>query len=301
MYQWLIVYIIYIIDFEFEWDIIKVLSGKEDPINNYKFLQALALAATNHINTDNVVKRILNGDTSIEDKSEPAPIQQPSQLIQENIQQEQPKPVEDIQEEKKEEPVGPRIIERPVNIIKKRPPKVSDNKDQLDNNTNSLPAGVIIEKDDDDDDDEAVITGTTKTAVVDTAGAHSKLVQQILDETKSDKKVEGETNENNDNGITLGRRRKKSTISVLQVDDIRDNVQKICQSAAPLGKCMDFIIDDLASMKRELIQWKDDYERNIIALEDSKKRSEEILRPIQSRITDIDEQIKEQVYLYNII
>lgn len=64
---------------------------------------------------------------------------------------------------------------------------------------------------------------------------------------------------------------------------------------------MDFIIDDLASMKRELIQWKDDYERNIIALEDSKKRSEEILRPIQSRITDIDEQIKEQVYLYNII
>jgi TRAF3-interacting protein 1 len=41
-----------------------------------------------------------------------------------------------------------------------------------------------------------------------------------------------------------------------QVDELRKQVQLLCQSVNPLGKCIDFVRDDMDSMNKELQRWR---------------------------------------------
>lgn len=308
---------------QFEWNVIKVIAGKEEPENNYKFLQALALAAINHVDSTNVIQRMESGDTAIvppEPANLPSQSSSSSQPIQpqnnSNPFEQNRNPPPTIDNEQKiqnnEEEMGPRIIARPSSTIRKRPPKVYDNiANDNGRGDGSLPAGVIIEKEEEDSDDEennnmigGGLRNDGKATIVDNKGLHIAFAKDILDEAKNESKADDKDNKNAEGGngedgggIKLGkhkRRDKNAVAGVLQVDTLRDNVQKICQSTAPLGKCMDFILDDLENMKRELLQWNEEYKRSKISLEEAKKKSEELLKPIQSKITDIDEQIKEQ-------
>lgn len=305
---------------QFDWNVVKVISGKEEPENNYKFLQALALVAINHVDSTTIISRMESGDTAI---VPPEPVNIPISNNNNNPfeQSRNTVPVNNnnipsssnaptIDEENKQnndEELKPRIIARPG--FHKRVPKVYDNvANDNERGDGDLPAGVIIEKEESDDEDDDLNNNNNmmgndgKTAIIDKKDIHTKFTKDILDETKKESKIDGGTGENNaegdnEGGIKLGghRRKKNGTAAgILQVDTLRDNVQKICQSTAPLGKCMDFILDDLETMKRELLQWNEEYKRSKISLEEAKKKSEELLKPIQSKITDIDEQIKEQ-------
>lgn len=55
------------------------------------------------------------------------------------------------------------------------------------------------------------------------------------------------------------------------LQDLRLAIQKLCQSANPLGKCMELISDDVEMMNRELAKWRSEYSRSCEELESLRK------------------------------
>lgn len=45
----------------------------------------------------------------------------------------------------------------------------------------------------------------------------------------------------------------------VELNELRSAIQKLTQSTHPLGKCMDYVQDDLEVMGKELEQWKNEY------------------------------------------
>ncbi len=58
---------------------------------------------------------------------------------------------------------------------------------------------------------------------------------------------------------------------VLQNEQLREWVQKLCQSVNPLGKCVDFVHEDMDMMTRELSRWQKEFETQQERLEVEKR------------------------------
>ena len=55
----------------------------------------------------------------------------------------------------------------------------------------------------------------------------------------------------------------------IDVNTLRIGIQKLCQSTNPLGKCMDYVHEDMEMMKKEMQQWKADSDKYAVELEDA--------------------------------
>ena len=55
-----------------------------------------------------------------------------------------------------------------------------------------------------------------------------------------------------------------------EIENLRNSIQVICQSTNPLGKCMDYVHDDLLTMSKEHDKWQSDYRTSFDALEEQK-------------------------------
>ncbi|RHY35595.1 hypothetical protein DYB34_004130 [Aphanomyces astaci] len=144
---------------------------------------------------------------------------------------------------------------------------------------------------------------------------HGKLIRDILkdqsvaaddDEEANRKSKEDEDAKGNDSGIRLGKRRKSfkektkgGTSTAAEINDLRVSIQKICQATNPVGKCIEYVYEDMEAMARELDVWKKEYEKKCDVLEDEKKKSEDALQPLSAQLVEVDEQIKEQVHKIN--
>ena len=56
-----------------------------------------------------------------------------------------------------------------------------------------------------------------------------------------------------------------------QNEQLREWVQKLCQCVHPLGKCVDFVHEDLEIMQRELARWQRDYQQQSERLQQEQK------------------------------
>merc|ERR1719240_1848549 len=94
------------------------------------------------------------------------------------------------------------------------------------------------------------------------AGPKGKLVQDIMSEMKEDEAAAKQAKEEEDKkgggGIRMGNRLKKSSarmkggarLSAEEMHRLRQKIQVLCQATNPLGKCMDYVHDDLAAMNK---------------------------------------------------
>lgn len=147
-------------------------------------------------------------------------------------------------------------------------------------------------------------------------GAHGKLVRDILKDQsaeeaarkqKEDEDTAGGGGGNEaETGIRLGRRKKsfkdksKSGASnTAEMNELRSNIQKICQATNPVGKGIEFVHEDLDAMSKELEQWKKEYEKKRELYDEEKKKTDEALQPLQMQLLEVDELIKEQVHKIN--
>lgn len=90
-------------------------------------------------------------------------------------------------------------------------------------------------------------------------------------------------------GIRLGRLRrpglegKGSTKAVGlvfgegELEKLRNSIQVICQSTNPLGKCMDYVHEDLSAMSKEHDKWESEYRLTLDSLEEQKRVSKKLL------------------------
>jgi TRAF3-interacting protein 1 len=181
------------------------------------------------------------------------------------------------------------------------------------NDFSEAPAGVILEgenlkdeQDDKDEEDEEDDIGVKRDAFLDPGAVedgrkHGKLVRDILKEQEktmiSNDFGEGtSTVSERVDGIKLGRiggKERKNSYSQQMIEVVRENIQKICQSVNPLGKCIDFVEEDLELMRLELDKWKQEQKLQRQKLEKEQKSTVESLIPLQKELQRIDNQIEE--------
>lgn len=198
-------------------------------------------------------------------------------------------------------------IERPK-TARKAPPKLASNlieekkKSQAEDEKKSLvnDSGVALiaegenqadEGDDDDDDaeDRTDLMGGDALAGFDAAdgGADDGMVVKAMKD-----KLKGLSD---GGGMKI---RSSATISggmsQAQLDELRRQIQTLCQSVNPLGKCIDFVREDVDAMNKELTRWRAAYTEYTEELETERKSTERIVEPLQNQLQEVEAQIAEQ-------
>ena len=73
-----------------------------------------------------------------------------------------------------------------------------------------------------------------------------------------------------------------------------DDPQTLCQSSNPLGRCLEFVQDDLEAMGKELEHWRIIHRRRVTELADEEATTEASLVPFNSELAQLDAQLKEK-------
>jgi len=208
-------------------------------------------------------------------------------------------------------------IERPRTAGRKPPKvvsKVTTRQEEAGLTQSVAPPTIIAEgaKDDDDEDmfeapvQQSGLAGMQMQA--DDGAPHGKLVQDLLKEKKAEedkerlRKEEEETREEVEDpgskGIKMGRlkRKKEQGGNYTEIDTAKlsESIQQLCQAANPLGKSIDLVHQDIASMGKELDKWKQEYREASEQYQTELKTTDELLQPLYQKIAEIDDRIAEQ-------
>ena len=122
--------------------------------------------------------------------------------------------------------------------------------------------------------------------------------KEAADESKKEEDVRG---------IRIGKLRKtgtdkngKSAGSVTanfgegDMERLRSAIQVLVQHTGPLGTCMDYVQEDISLMTGELHKWGEECRKYEGEMEIEKKKSADLLRPLQVEYAELEEQLLEQ-------
>lgn len=223
--------------------------------------------------------------------------------------------------------LGTSRTSRPT-TARRRPPKLKENVTEVGrlmvHDTKVAPVvGIMKDGDNGDSEDDMAVDdnnhgggGSNNASLLheEGGGAHGKLVRDILKDQSAEEAARKQKEDDDtavgsnevETGIRLGRRKKsfkdksKSGASnATEMNELRANIQKICQATNPVGKGVEFVHEDLDAMSKELEQWKKEYEKKCELYEEEKKKTDEALQPLQMQLLEVDELIKEQVHKIN--
>jgi len=218
---------------------------------------------------------------------------QPRQQQQQQQQQQQPfQAIQKLQRPRTARRAPPKLKSNVIDEQKQNEVKnniiIMDNNDNSNNNT--------FENDDIDDIDDLDeleqnmnndlrinLDGMNEQQVDD--GNHGKLVRDILD-AQSGIKI--------DTTMRLGTHRKDSAKSVEKIENMREMIQKLCQTCLPLGKCIDLVFEDVESINNQLFKWKQEIIKNKAKLVQEREKTNKILNPLQQQIENIQQEIQNQ-------
>ncbi|CAG9336195.1 unnamed protein product [Blepharisma stoltei] len=215
------------------------------------------------------------------------------------------------QEPPKEEPKAEpqKKAERPT-TAGRRPPK-NQPKGVEEVKGPSAPTHIISESNKDEDEDIPITSQqpskTNPQYENIKAEEHGKFVREAMEKDKeSSKKVvidreKSDLNEDQGKKIKLGRiggnrkgDRPAAPVDIADIDTLKTSIQKLVQSTNPLGKSMDFVNDDIESMKREYEKWKNQYIQANAKMEEQKRITEDQLQPLYDKLAEVEESIKEK-------
>ena len=122
--------------------------------------------------------------------------------------------------------------------------------------------------------------------------------KEAADESKKEEDVRG---------IRIGKLRKtgtdkngKATGSATanfgegDMERLRSAIQVLVQHTGPLGTCMDYVQEDISLMTGELHKWGEECRKYEGEMEIEKKKSADLLRPLQVEYAELEEQLLEQ-------
>jgi len=143
-------------------------------------------------------------------------------------------------------------------------------------------------------------------ALMDPKGeGHGKLVRNILD-AKAEMEVPGDEegggvggDEEGESGIILGKKGAKAGNQVKlpsknEINTLRTTIQTLCQASNPLGRCLEYVQEDLESMGRELETWRQLRRRRSSELAEEEAATGASLVSLQAELAKMDELIKEK-------
>lgn len=113
-----------------------------------------------------------------------------------------------------------------------------------------------------------------------------KLVREIMGQNCQEMPISTTTN------ITIDSNKQEE-----QINHLRDDIQSICTSVIPLGKCLDFVFEDIELIKQEFKKYKAAHDKNKRQLGEEKEQTELTLQPLtltlKQRISERDQLIKQ--------
>lgn len=164
--------------------------------------------------------------------------------------------------------------------------------------------GVMLEgddaEDDDDDDEEEEEPEQLQELFHDPAlagdGEHGIVMKDLMKAMDQGREKKEET------GIQFKRlqssrpdsRTQGQLFSKAQIDLLRKQIQALCQSANPLGKCIDFVQDDMDQMQKEHQKWRRAYAKYTEQLAEEKELTKEMLDPLQAQLDEVINKIAEE-------
>merc|ERR1719238_1083301 len=122
------------------------------------------------------------------------------------------------------------------------------------------------------------------------AGGAGKLTRGILDAERNAAANKAQADKPQEKAGTSG-----ASYSQVDIDKLRGYIQKLCQSTNPLGKCMDYVLEDIEAMKGELSAWQADYRRRVQDLEVEREATRDEIVPLERDLKQADQRIEEQV------
>jgi len=203
---------------------------------------------------------------------------------------------------------------------RRAPPKLTTNEVKVDKRAaeggGAAIPGVIMDGEQDAEEDEMIMmvneqmepVGDNTGMLMDPSGeGHGKLVRNILDakqemESQSNEKdaplQEGDTE--GPGGIILGKKggkaagNQKALPSKNEINSLRTTIQTLCQSSNPLGRCLEYVQEDLESMGKELETWRQLRRRRTAELAEEEAATASSLIPLQAELAKMDDLIKEK-------
>lgn len=80
-----------------------------------------------------------------------------------------------------------------------------------------------------------------------------------------------------------------------ELERMRHSIQVLVQHTGPLGSCMDYIQEDISMMTSELHRWEEECRKCEVEYEEAKKKTKEILHPLKTELSDLEDQIIEKI------
>jgi len=199
---------------------------------------------------------------------------------------------------------APAKLSRPK-TARKAPPKLKSNlvteaKTEDTDSADTVAGGVImdgeeVKSEEDSEPEELEPLKGFQDPEIKTDAPAGHLVQNILN---AQNEASGEKEEKKKGTFERLRSARKTQNNALynmkNVQDLRKQIQNICQSANPLGKCVDFVYDDMDSMNKELAKWRKAYQTYLEKFDEEKENTTEILEPLTTELSEVNEQLAEQ-------
>uniref|UniRef100_A0A8C8VHI3 TRAF3-interacting protein 1 n=1 Tax=Pelusios castaneus TaxID=367368 RepID=A0A8C8VHI3_9SAUR len=176
------------------------------------------------------------------------------------------------------------------------------------NGSGKAVSNVIIDRQNsDDEDDQFVVEAapqlpempemeTEPIVELDGDEKHGGLVKRIL-ETKRDYETSQQSPKSIEKEKPLlseAARRKEKDLVSKEIEKFRASIQTLCRSALPLGKIMDYIQEDMDSMKNELQMWQHENKEHAEALQKEQSITDSAVEPLKAELAELEQMIKDQ-------
>uniref|UniRef100_H2YVY2 TRAF3-interacting protein 1 n=1 Tax=Ciona savignyi TaxID=51511 RepID=H2YVY2_CIOSA len=205
----------------------------------------------------------------------------------------------DVQQEGHEEPsVTSRKLTRPPSA---RPaaPRVRQRPNAAEEEHRSAP--IIVDRNlgtspSDDDDEQFVVedadpmqpeehTHVPNGSQLDDGEEHGGLVRKILETKKElEQSAAGQNKAEKHTEI----QRTNRELVVKEIDQLRNSVQTLCQSATPLAKIIDYIQEDMDAMQNELVFWKKENAEHATKLKEEENITARAVEPLKHELEELD-------------
>lgn len=136
-------------------------------------------------------------------------------------------------------------------------------------------------------------------------GDQGKLVRELMQEKekaaqqKEEPQTEAAKDEEKKSGIRMGKLKRRdtgtgSTYAEVDVQKLATLTQGLCQAVNPLGKSVDMIYQDIASMSKELDMWRSEYRTATERQQVAREATEKELAPMHQKVAALDDKIAEK-------
>jgi len=206
-------------------------------------------------------------------------------------------------------PDSMRTRERPLTAGRKPPKITSKVKEQKEEPGMQAPVAqapqLITEGMMGDEEDMFIAEEAPKPAEMLSAGGdQGKLVRELMQEKEKAIKEKEEPKEAAKEsaaggGIKMGKLRQPKTASSatyaeVDVEKLATLAQSLCQTVNPLGKSVDMIYQDIASMSKELDMWRSEHRNATERQQVEREATEKEMAPMHQKVAALDDKIAEK-------